>query len=88
MLPNFQISFFNLPVSSKEHQDLYDFGLTLLDQIYCNGALPPGFIQKAGESVFLIKGNVESTVEKDQFVTIEALQQSVDQLQKNSLPQL
>ena len=80
-------NFFNLPVSSKEHQDLYDFGLTLLDQIYRNGVLPPGFVQKAGESVFLIKGNVESTVEKDQFVTIEALQQSVDQfLKKTAYP--
>tara|TARA_B100001059_G_scaffold187099_1_gene189191 strand:- start:301 stop:2451 length:2151 start_codon:yes stop_codon:yes gene_type:complete len=77
-------NFFNLPVSSKERQDLYDFGLTLLDQIYRIGVLPPGFVQIAGESVFLIKGNVESTVEKDQFVTIEALQQSVDQLLKKT----
>ena len=78
-------NFFSLPVSSEKHQDLYDLGLTLLDQIYQSGVLPPGFIHKSGEGVFLIKGNVEFTLDNDQFVTIEALQQSVDQLLSNSV---
>lgn len=72
--------FFSLPASSKEYQELYDFGFLLLEQTYLNGVLPPGFDQKGGERVFLIKGNVESTIDKDQFVKIETLQESIDYL--------
>ena len=72
-------NFFSLPVSSKEYQDQYNFGLSLLEQIYINGVLPPGFEHKGGERVFLIKGNIESTVDKDQFVRIETLQESIGQ---------
>ena len=78
-------NFFNLPVSNKEYQDLYDFGLSLLEQIYLNGVLPPGFEQKGGSRVFLINGNVESTVDQDQFIKIETLQENIDQrLQKTA----
>ena len=77
-------NFFSLPASSKQYKDLYDFGLLLLDQIYLNGVLPPGFGQEAGESVFLIKGNVESTVDKVEFASIESLQQKIEQLVQNT----
>jgi putative nucleotidyltransferase with HDIG domain len=72
-------NFFSLPASSEEYQKLYDFGLLLLEQTYLKGVLPPGFDQKGGERVFLIKGNIESTVDRDQFVKIETLQESIDQ---------
>jgi putative nucleotidyltransferase with HDIG domain len=72
-------NFFSFPASSEEYQKLYDFGLLLLEQTYLNGVLPPGFDQKGGERVFLIKGNIESTVDRDQFVKIETLQESIDQ---------
>ena len=73
-------NFFILPASSKEYQELYDFGFLLLEQTYLNGVLPPGFDQRRAERVFLIKGNVESTIDKDQFVKIETLQESIDYL--------
>lgn len=71
-------NFFSFPASSEEYQKLYDFGLLLLEQTYLNGVLPPGFEQNGGERVFLIEGNFESTVDKDQFVKIETLQESID----------
>ena len=77
-------NFFNFPASSKEYQKLYDFGLFLLEQIYLNGVLPPGFQQNGGERVFLIEGNFESTVDKDQFVKIETLQESIDNQLNNT----
>ena len=54
-------NFFSLPLLGKKYQDLYDFGFTLLDHIYSNGVLPPGFNHKGIEGVFLIKGNIFST---------------------------
>ena len=78
-------NFFNLPASNKEYKDLYDLGLSLLEETYLNGVLPPGFEQKGGSRVFLIKGNVESTVDKDQFIRIETLQEYIDlRLQKTA----
>ena len=77
-------NFFSLPVSSDQFKDLYEFGLSLLDQIYLNGVLPLGFGQKGGGSVFLISGNEESTVDMTEFVNIENLQQSIEQLVQNT----
>ena len=77
-------NFFSLPLLGKKYQDLYDFGFTILDHIYRNGVLPPKFNHKGLESVFLIKGNLEFTVDKYQFVTIEGLQKTVDQFLKNT----
>ena len=76
--------FFDLPASSNQYKVLYDFGLLLLDQIYLNGVLPLGFDQKDGESVFLIKGNFESTVDMVEFVSIENLKQKIDYLIQNT----
>ena len=73
-------NYFTLPASNKRYKDLYDFGLLLLDEIYFNGVLPPGFDQKDGESVLLIKGNFESTIGLVEFVTIENLKQKIDNL--------
>ncbi len=73
-------NFFSLPASSKQYYDLYDFGISLLDHIYSKGVLPLELVKKGGESVFLIKGNVESTIDKDQFANIEALKEIIDQL--------
>ena len=74
------INFFNLPTSSKEYKDLYEFGFLLLDQIYASGVLPLGFEEKGAKSVFLIKGNVEFTIDKKAFVKIEDIQQKINQL--------
>ena len=78
-------NFFNLPASNKEYKDLYDLGLSLLEETYTNGVCPPGFEQKGGSRVFLIKGNVEFIVDKDQFIRIETLQEHLDlRLQKTA----
>ena len=77
-------NFFDLPASNNQYKVLYDFGLLLLDQIYLNGVLPLGFDQKDGESVFLIKGNFESTVDIVEFVSIENLKQKIDYLIQNT----
>ena len=55
-----------------------------MEQTYLNGVLPPGFVQKARSACFFDKGNVESTVDQDQFIKIETLQESVDQLLKKT----
>jgi hypothetical protein len=73
-------NFFNFPVSTKEYEDRYNFGYQLLDQIYTYGVLPIGFEHQGGNSVFLIKGNSESTVGKNQLVKIEDLQQKIEEL--------
>jgi putative nucleotidyltransferase with HDIG domain len=77
-------NFFNLPASSKSFDELYEFGLILLDQIYISGVLPLGFEHRGGESVYLIKGNSESTVDKVQFIRIENLKQKVGELTQKS----
>lgn len=73
-------NFFNFPVSTKEYELRYNFGYKLLDQIYAYGVLPIGFEHQGGNSVFLINGNSESTVDKNQLVKIEDLQQKIEEL--------
>nr|AOE08143.1 phosphohydrolase [uncultured bacterium] len=73
-------NFFNLPVSRTEYKDLYEFGFLLLDEIYNNGVLPLGFEEKGAQSVYLIKGNVEYTIDKTAFVKIDEIQQKVEEI--------
>ena len=77
-------NFFKLPVSSDSYGKLYDFGTTMLKEIYAYGVLPFGFEHQGGKSVFLIQGNNESTLEKNELVKIEMLRQKIETLSKNS----
>ena len=77
-------NFFKLPVSSDSYGKLYDFGTTMLKEIYAYGVLPLGFEHQGGKSVFLIQGNNESTLEKNELVKIEMLRQKIETLSKNS----
>jgi len=71
-------NFFNLPVSSESYSRLYDFGNRILKEIYAYGVLPLGFEHQGGKSVFLIQGNNESTVDRNEFVKIEELRQKLE----------
>jgi putative nucleotidyltransferase with HDIG domain len=71
-------NFFNRPVSSESYSRLYDFGNHILKEIYAYGVLPLGFEHQGGKSVFLIQGNNESTVDRNEFVKIEELRQKLE----------
>jgi len=71
-------NFFNRPVSSESYSRLYDFGNRILKEIYAYGVLPLGFEHQGGKSVFLIQGNNESTVDRNEFVKIEELRQKLE----------
>jgi len=71
-------NFFNRPVSSESYSRLYDFGNRILKEIYAYGVLPLGFEHQGGKSVFLIQGNNESTVDRNEFVKIEKLRQKLE----------
>jgi len=71
-------NFFNRPVSSESYSRLYDFGNRILKEIYAYGVLPLGFEHQGGKSVFLIQGNNESTIDRNEFVKIEELRQKLE----------
>jgi len=77
-------NFFNRPVSSDSYSRLYDFGNRILKEIYAYGVLPLGFEHQGGKSVFLIQGNNESTVDRNEFVRIEELRQKLEILTQNT----
>ena len=77
-------NFFNRPVSSESYSRLYDFGNRILKEIYAYGVLPLGFEHQGGKSVFLIQGNNESTVDRNEFVKIEELRQKLEILTQNT----
>jgi putative nucleotidyltransferase with HDIG domain len=77
-------NFFNIPASDKTHEEAYQFGLSLLEEIYRYGVLPPAFKHSGGSSVFLIKGNNESTVSKEQFIPIGDLRPQLQSILQNT----
>ena len=61
-------NFFKIPVSNNDYNQLFDYGKYLIDELYKYGILPVSFGHRGNNSVFLIKGNNESTLNFNDFI--------------------
>ena len=63
-------NFILLPVSDANYMNTYNYGSNLLDEIYSNGVVPLGQENKGNSVVFLIKGNIEKSININDFFKI------------------
>ena len=77
-------NFFKIPVSNKDYNLLFDFGKNLIDEIYKYGILPISLEHSGNKSIFLIKGNNESTLNIDDFIKLKNLKNKLSQYFENS----
>ena len=63
-------NFILLPVSDANYMKTYNYGSDLLDEIYTNGVIPLGQENKGNSVVFLIKGNIEKSININDFFKI------------------
>ena len=66
-------NFILLPVSDANYMKTYNYGSDLLDEIYTNGVIPLGQENKGNSVVFLIKGNIEKSININDFFKIDDL---------------
>ena len=66
-------NFILLPVSDANYIKTYNYGSDLLDEIYTNGVIPLGQENKGNSVVFLIKGNIEKSININDFFKIDDL---------------
>ena len=72
-------NFFKIPVSNNDYNLLFDFGKYLIDEIYKYGILPISFEHSGNKSIFLIKGNKESTSNIDDFIKLDNLKSKLNE---------
>ena len=72
-------NFFKIPVSNNDYNQLFDYGKYLIDELYKYGILPVSFGHRGNNSVFLIKGNNESTLNFNDFITLEDLKNKLNE---------
>ncbi len=77
-------NFFKIPVSNNDHNLLFDFGKNLIDEIYKYGILPISLKHTGNKSIFLIKGNNESTLNIDDFIQLKNLKNKLNEYFVNS----
>ena len=63
-------NFILLPASDTNYMKTYNYGSDLLDEIYTNGVIPLGQENKGNSVVFLIKGNIEKSININDFFKI------------------
>ena len=63
-------NFILLPASDANYMKTYNYGSDLLDQIYTNGVIPLGQENIGNSIVFLIKGNIEKSININDFFKI------------------
>ena len=63
-------NFILLPASDANYMKTYNYGSDLLDEIYTNGVIPLGQENKGNSVVFLIKGNIEKSININDFFKI------------------
>ena len=73
---NYDVEFYNF--FNKENlkfkaDSLYSFGVTQLNEIYEFGVLPPNYIHKGNESIFLIQKQTEISININQLFRPEAI---------------
>ena len=66
-------NFILLPASDANYMKTYNYGSDLLDKIYTNGVIPLGQENKGNSVVFLIKGNIEKSININDFFKIGEL---------------
>ena len=66
-------NFILLPASDANYMKTYNYGSDLLDEIYTNGVIPLGQENKGNSVVFLIKGNIEKSININDFFKIDDL---------------
>ena len=72
-------NFFKIPVSNNDYNQLFDYGKYLIDELYKYGILPVSFRHRGNNSVFLIKGNNESTLNFNDFIRLEDLKNKLNE---------
>ena len=72
-------NFFKIPVSNNDYNQLFDYGKYLIDELYKYGILPVSFGHSGNNSVFLIKGNNESTLNFNDFIRLEDLKNKLNE---------
>ena len=72
-------NFFKIPVSNNDYNQLFDYGEYLIDELYKYGILPVSFAHRGNNSVFLIKGNNESTLNFNDFIRLENLKNKLNE---------
>lgn len=77
-------NFFKIPVSNNDYNQLFDYGKYLIDELYKYGILPVSFGHRGNNSVFLIKGNNESTLNFNDFIRLEDLKNKLNEYIVNS----
>ena len=63
-------NFILLPASDASYMKTYNYGSDLLDEIYTNGVIPLGQENIGNSVVFLIKGNIEKSININDFFKI------------------
>ena len=63
-------NFILLPASDANYIKIYNYGSDLLDEIYTNGVIPLGQENIGNSVVFLIKGNIEKSININDFFKI------------------
>ena len=63
-------NFILLPASDANYMKTYNYGSDLLDEIYTNGVIPLGQENIGNSIVFLIKGNIEKSININNFFKI------------------
>ena len=63
-------NFILLPASDANYMKIYNYGSDLLDEIYTNGVIPLGQENIGNSVVFLIKGNIEKSININDFFKI------------------
>mgnify|MGYP001464841684 CR=1 FL=1 len=66
-------NFVLLPASDVNYMDAYNYGLSLLEEIYSIGVLPLGLENNGNDIIFLVKGNTETNIDINDFFKIEHL---------------
>ena len=76
-------NFVLLPASDVNYMDAYNYGLSLLEQIYSIGVLPLGLENNGNDIIFLVKGNTETNIDINDFFKIEDLKNWISQKVSN-----
>ena len=85
---NYSIEFYNFFGNENlkiQKDSLYNFGFQQLNEIYKFGVLPPNYIHKGNESIFLIQKQTEISININQLFRPEAIFDFLNKKLMNSL---
>ena len=85
---NYSIEFYNFFGNENlkiQKDSLYNFGFQQLNEIYKFGVLPPNYIHKGNESIFLIQKQTEISININELFRPEAIFDFLNKKLMNSL---